>query len=150
MKTKTYFNFLEPSLHTYLNLLLFQKTQHLVQISSRRNEKGYFLYGTVPYDNMMNFIFEKIQKTIGKKLNLLRVYSNLQFPGMDGDFHTDDGELTCMIMIHGDGDFEIKNEKRFSFVENSLIIFDASKSHKGHAPSKDYRITLAFKTREII
>ena len=48
-------------------------------------------------------------------------------------------------MVVGEGPFEIKNEGKTKFIENRLIAFNAKKWHKGNAPKKGIRITLAFK-----
>ena len=40
---------------------------------------------------------------------------------------------------------QIKNEGKTKFIENRLIAFNAKKWHKGNAPKKGIRITLAFK-----
>ena len=85
-------------------------------------------------------------------IKIIRAYANLQFLGMDGSWHTDDGEQTCLWMAteslpKGSGEFKTKKEKiKFEF--NKLIIFDAKTIHKGMAPKEinTPRITLAFKT----
>ena len=68
---------------------------------------------------------------------------------MNGDWHYDDGEMTCMYMVTGDGNFEIKDEASVLFEENKLICFSTEKLHRGLAPSKGTRITWVTKT-EII
>jgi cupin superfamily acireductone dioxygenase involved in methionine salvage len=78
---------------------------------------------------------------------------------MNGDFHTDDGDTTVLLMItptliNNSGCFQIKenNEKinTINFVKNKLIIFPAKWEHKGCAPIEKNipRITLAFKTEK--
>jgi hypothetical protein len=47
-------------------------------------------------------------------------------------------------MVTGEGDLELKDSK-IIFKENNLIILDSSKLHRGRAPKKGVRITLAFK-----
>ena len=78
------------------------------------------------------------------------MYINIQHPNMNGSFHSDDGELTCLYMVtqtlENSGHFEIKDEEKINFVQNRLITFDAKKLHRGIAPDKGVRITLAFKT----
>ena len=111
-------------------------------------------------DDMVRYLCEKIQRVQGKPIEILRVYFNVQHSGMDGDWHEDDGDVTYLLMITktlqpGDGCFEIKEKnkiKKIHFVQNRLIYFDSSMSHRGRSP-KEYeiepRITLAFKTKEI-
>ena len=75
---------------------------------------------------------------------------------MDGDWHTDDGKNTILLMVtktlkNGSGDFQIKIDNKInkvSFVQNRLIFFDASFQHRGLAPKElnTPRITFAFKT----
>lgn len=116
---------------------------------SRAGKTSDFLQGQVPFDSLMDFIFFKIRNILGKNLKLLRVYTNLQYSNMPGDYHTDDGHMTCLYMVNGEGDFEIKDESKIKFEEDKLILFDAKKHHKGNAPKKGDRITLAFKTEFI-
>ena len=130
-------------LQSYLRFI-----NYIIQ-QSREVESAEFLQGQVPFDPLMDFIFYKVQKALGKNLKLLRVYTNLQYPSMHGDYHVDDGHITCLYMVNGEGAFEIKNESKIEFEEEKLILFDAKKPHKGNAPKKGNRITLAFKT-EII
>ena len=101
---------------------------------------------------MNNFLFTKLQKTLERKLDLIRMYINVQHNDMVSDFHADDGEVTCLYMasntIEGSGAFEIHDEIVIPFVQNTLVCFAAQKLHKGHAPLNidQPRITLAFKT----
>ena len=80
------------------------------------------------------------------------MYINIQHNDMVSDFHADDGEMTCLYMasdtIQDSGEFEIHDEIKIPFVQNTLVCFQAQKLHKGHAPLniEQPRITLAFKT----
>tara|TARA_Y100000401_G_C8215707_1_gene170726 strand:+ start:128 stop:373 length:246 start_codon:yes stop_codon:yes gene_type:complete len=78
---------------------------------------------------------------------------------MDGDFHIDDGDHTVILMItptlkKNSGEFQIKENnkklKKVSFVQNRLIKFPSSWTHKGCAPIEKNtpRITLVWKTKE--
>jgi hypothetical protein len=138
-------NFLSSDLNEHLNNYLKNSIQFKLQKSSEIDEQ-YFLMGIFPYCPLMDFIFNKIKKNVKMNLKLERCYSNLQFPKMDGSFHIDDGDITCLYMVHGEGPFEIKDNDKIIFKEKRLIVFDAKTPHKGHAPKKGYRITLAFKT----
>ena len=71
---------------------------------------------------------------------------------MNGVFHKDDGDITCLYMVtksrkNNDGSFEIEGDKKIQFIQNRLICFDSNKMHRGLAPNKGIRITLAFKTK---
>jgi len=147
MKTIIIDNFLPEDLNDFLKHYLRYNTNFSLQSSCIENKEKIFLMGILNFCPLMQYIFLKIKKTLNLNLELIRCYSNVQYPNMDGDFHADDGKVTCLLMVKGEGPFEIKNEKKINFKENRLIIFDAQKLHKGHAPKKGYRITLAFKTK---
>jgi hypothetical protein len=147
LKTIVKKNFLGVELNNFLSSYLTY-INYIVQQSTQDN-KSDFLQGQVPFDPLMDFIFLKIQKILKRKLKLLRLYSNLQYSCMPSDFHIDDGDLTCLYMVTGDGDFEIKNKEIIKFEKDKLILFNAKEPHKGNAPRNNKRITLAFKTELI-
>lgn len=97
-------------------------------------------------------IAKKIGKLFNHDISVLRAYANLQFTKMDGEWHTDDGQTTCLWMAtkslpKGSGELEIEKQKiKFDF--NKLIMFNAKLKHRGKAPKafNTPRITLAFKT----
>tara|TARA_R100000908_G_scaffold63063_2_gene43255 strand:- start:1084 stop:1548 length:465 start_codon:yes stop_codon:yes gene_type:complete len=99
------------------------------------------------------WVAEKLVKEFGYDINIVRAYANLQFTGMNGEWHTDDGETTCLWMAteslpKESGEFQTKDKKvKFDF--NKLIMFDSKKAHRGMGPKKlnTPRITLAFKTK---
>jgi hypothetical protein len=104
-------------------------------------------------------VSEKIKKTVDYKLNFLRQYINVQHKDMNGSFHSDDGQITFLLMSSktlkpGSGQFQIKvnnndnDIQSVDFIQNRLVMFDASWQHRGMAPleSNTPRITLAFKT----
>jgi|TARA_R110000796_G_scaffold17076_1_gene52834 hypothetical protein len=142
-----YDNFLEPDLLDYCHKY-FRNDTHFKFQKSDKVDSNFFLMGLPPHDCLIDFIFFKIKIVSQRKLELLRFYTNLQFSNMDTDIHTDDGKVTCLFMIAGQGDFQLNNEK-IPFKENRLILFDAGTPHKGHPPDTGYRITLAYKTNEI-
>jgi len=83
----------------------------------------------------------------------LRVYANIQFPGMDGVMHFDDGDMTAIYMVTEtlegyNGVFEYIEDGQYEvikFVQNRLILFEGNK-HKGMAPKEgNPRVTMAFK-----
>ena len=96
---------------------------------------------------------------------LERAYLNAHTHGLEPHIHRDDGDVTILYMVCGEGDFKLikdfslvnkkddqtaeiqpKEIEEFKFEENKLILFDAKTPHKGEAPKKGMRITLAFKT----
>jgi|TARA_R110002020_G_scaffold102695_1_gene240949 hypothetical protein len=147
LKTIIKKNFLGKEMNGFLQSYLKYINYRIQQ--SRGGKTSDFLQGQVPFDSLMDFIFFKIKNILGKNLKLLRVYTNLQYSNMPGDYHIDDGHMTCLYMVNGEGDFEIKDESKIKFEEDKLILFDAKKPHKGNAPKKGDRITLAFKTEFI-
>ena len=155
MKTLVYKNFLGEEMNTFLKRFLYyidyrvHSSLQTIKGDVLVDEGNDFFMGQVPFGPLMEFIFIKIQNRLNKKLKLLRGYTNLQYPGMEGSYHADDGDITCLYMVAGEGDFEIKNEKRFKFIEDDLILFHASKEHRGHAPKKKHRISLVFKAKII-
>ena len=104
--------------------------------------------GLPPHDSLIDFIFYKIKTISQKNLHLLRFYTNLQFSNMIANTHVDDGQITCLLMLEGEGDFELGQEV-IPFKENRLILFNSKTPHRGRSPKKSYRITLAYKTNEI-
>ena len=160
METKIINNWLDKDLVNFIDEKCLFGIPHYWGHDSEKiwsiNSKDFFyIAGLSPQDNLWGFLFYKLKKTLNLNLDLIRMYVNVQHQGMGGKFHTDDGDLTCLYMVtktlqKGSGCFEIKNEKKINFVQNTLIAFDASKEHVGHAPDeKEVRITLAFKTKII-
>jgi len=103
-----------------------------------------------------------INSLVGKDIEFLhgvkscgfsRVYANIQYPGMDGAMHTDDGDMTAIYMISntlgsGIGSFEYIEEGKcesIDFVQNRLVLFEGN-IHRGLAPKElNPRVTVAFK-----
>lgn len=107
-------------------------------------------------DPLINFVITKLKFDFfkdNKNFNVLRSYINIQHQGMDGDWHTDDGNMTALWMPcesnNNGGEFEIiiNNEiQKINYRFNQLIIFNANQKHRGLA-FNDFkpRVTLAFK-----
>ena len=102
-------------------------------------------------------LFPHLIKHFKYNIEIIRCYINLQFTKMDGEWHQDDGEITCLWMAtqtlpKGSGTLQLKNKREdVKFEFNKLVMFDAKRPHRGLAP-KEFntpRITLAFKTRKI-
>lgn len=155
MKNEIIDNWLEPFLSQYLKEHFKYKIPHWWgHVSDPQETNMMYNCDLNPNDTMNAYLFNRLCFSLNKKLKLIRMYLNIQHPGMEGVFHTDDGTITCIYMVtdtlKNSGYFEIKNEKKIEFIHNRLIAFDAKKWHKGHAPKKDIRITLAFKCKEEI
>jgi len=142
-------NWLEKDLHEFLKFKYLHNTPHYFnqRTSPKTDLNSYFYISELKQEDLMNsFLHVKIEKIINKKLNFLRTYLNVQHVNMNGAWHTDDGEITCLYMVTGNGNFEIQNEASVLFEENKLICFDAKKIHRGLAPNKGVRITWTTKT----
>lgn len=149
-------NFLEKDFIKYLEEIFVFHTPHYYNQRAAANSTSFFYVSTMnTNDILINYIIKKIKNQYNFK-EILRSYLNIQFNGMDGDWHQDDGSKTILLMItntlrKNSGEFQIKinNEiKSIDFVQNRLICFDSSNFHRGLAPKEINvpRITLAFKT----
>jgi len=145
-------NWLEKDLHEFLKFQYLHNTPHYLSQKSNRfenltSDNCFYISEFNQKDLMNSFLCLKIQKTINKKLKFLRTYLNIQHVNMNGSWHIDDdAEITCLYMVIGNGNFEIKNETSILFEENKLICFDSKKIHRGLAPNKGTRITWTAKS----
>ena len=151
METKIIDNWLDKDLVKYLNhYFLYEFPHYYGHKSVDENKDCFYMSMLNPKDALNNFLFYKLKNTLNKNLNLERMYINIQHPNMNGSFHSDEGDITCLYMatktLNNNGHFQIKGEGKIDFVQNRLIAFDAKKLHRGLAPTNDVRITLAFKT----
>jgi len=156
-------NFLENDLSKYLEKH-FLEVPHYFGHSSLGSGIGAPFYKSDLnlYDPLIQFLCFKVQKQINYKIGFLRVYINVHYVGMPGEFHKDDGDTTILLMTSktlqlNSGQFQIQinndinNIQSIDFVQNRLIIFPAEWNHRGLDP-KEYstpRITLAFKTKKV-
>ena len=163
MKTQVIDNWLDPHLvefldknftfdrpHSFGNLSLNPDVNP--SVSQESFYKGFYKHVLNPHEAINKYLFYKLARTLKLNLGLIRMYLNVHWKGMNGTFHIDDGDLTCLYMatktLMGDeGCFEIKGEKKYEFVQNRLIVFEAGKEHRGMAPYDGVRITLSFKTK---
>lgn len=138
-------DWLDEDLANYLKTLYTYNFPHFYGHSSTKG-KGAVFYSTYfdQKENLNKFLIYKLKQTIKIPFTIKDMYLNIQHPGMEGEFHKDDCSLTALYMVTGEGNFEFKDRK-IAFKENKLIIFDSSKLHRGRAPKKGIRITLAFK-----
>jgi hypothetical protein len=150
-----YKNFLDKDFIYYLSNHYLINMSHRYGHASKPGEtKGVFFYTEVHDDPVTNFVtFNLINKFNINQFK--RVYINLQFNGMDGGWHKDDGDKTYMLMVtptlkHNSGCFEIKENNKthkIQFEQNKLVVFNAKALHRGMGPIEKNtpRITLAFK-----
>ena len=156
-------NFLEDDLSKYLEQY-FLEIPHIFGNSSLGSDKGGSFYRSSlnPYDPLIKFLCLKIQKQAERILEFLRVYINIHYSNMPGNFHEDDGDTTFLLMTSktlqkGSGQFQIQINNNINdiqsidFIQNRLVIFPAQWKHRGLDPIEHGtpRITLAFKTQKV-
>jgi len=103
----------------------------------------------------IKYMCRKISReVIQSDCQFIRVYANIQFKGMDGTFHCDDGDFTVLYMVtptlKGSGQFQYKHDGEITgvdFIHNRLVWFAGSSlEHRGMGPDTDLpRVTVAFK-----
>jgi hypothetical protein len=160
-----YKNFMDEDFITYLSNYYLINVLHRYGHTSRRGTGGKTFFATeVDHDVVSNFVTYKLRKKFGVN-QFNRIYINLQFNGMGGDWHLDDGKKTYMLMVtptlkKDSGCFEIcdtltpepPTEKtkihKVAFEQNKLVIFTAKLWHRGRSPLEvnTPRITLALKS----
>jgi hypothetical protein len=148
-------NFFEKDLINFLNDYFLNLPHYYGHSSTGNSEKFYTHHFNV--DNpLINFLCTKINKNI----KILRVYINIQYNNMNGEFHTDDADTTYLVMVSntlekGSGQFQLINKNNeiqsIDFIQNRMIFFTSNLKHRGLAPLEKNtpRITLAFKTIKI-
>ena len=153
MKTKVIDNWLDKDLAEFLKKYLLFDFPHYYGHKSQPEDKTSF-YSTycIEGEPLNAFLIYKLKQTIKKPIDILRMYINVQHLDMNGNFHKDDGDVTCLYMasqsVSKGCEFEIENDKKYKFVNNRLIMFDSQKAHKGWGPlNHTPRITLVFKTK---
>ncbi len=148
-------NWLDKDLaHKVSNFLLNQKYRYQESSTNKTGPLFFSSHFDIKNNKDIRSLFPLLIKQFEYNIEILKVYANLQFNGMDGRWHDDDGEVTCLWMAtkslpKGSGEFKTKKESiKFDF--NKLIMFDAKQIHKGMAPKElnTPRITLAFKTQK--
>jgi hypothetical protein len=154
-------NFLENDLIIYLEKY-FLEIPHYYGHTSIKDGIPFYSSELDMYNPLINFLCFKVNNFINDKISFLRVYINVQFKNMNGDFHTDDGDITALLMVSktlkkNSGEFQIKlnnsenNIDKIDFIQNRIIKFNSNLEHRGLAPIEELvpRITLAFKTKKI-
>ena len=145
----------DPLLIAHLNDFILKSKMNL-QCSDEGDGSQFLQTNFSLEDPLIQYLAIKIFNSFDEKIknkSVRRAYANIQFAGMDGCFHKDDGDYTGLLMVSktldkGDGCFVTEKES-VDFVSNRVIVFNAKEKHKGNAPkdnSKGPRITLAFKT----
>jgi|TARA_R100001460_G_scaffold13824_3_gene31196 hypothetical protein len=156
MIVEEYKNFLDKDFLDYLAKHYLFKIHHRYgEASIGGITKSIFFSTEVHNDEVTNFVTYKIFKKF--KINKYqRIYINMQFNGMDGSWHIDEGDKTHMLMVtptlkKDSGLFEIKDNDnkihQINFEQNKLVVFNSKLLHRGLAPTEigTPRITLVFK-----
>jgi hypothetical protein len=148
-------NFLEKDLIEYLEKLFIYNTPHYYGHASNEKSNKFYCSNLNTEDTLIKYLIIKLKKNF-KFNQVIHSYINIQYNEMNGDWHSDVGSHTIILMItktlkKDSGQFEIKdNEKinKIDFIQNRLIYFDATKQHRGMDPKEinTPRITLVFKT----
>lgn len=156
-------NFLEKDLSTYLEQYFLEIPHNFGWTSKGLGQGSPFYQANLnPYDPLIKFLCLKVQRQVNYKVGFIRVYINIHYSNMPGDFHEDDGDTTFVLMTSktlqkGSGQFQIQinndieNIQKIDFIQNRLIIFPALWKHRGLDPVEHAtpRVTLAFKTSKI-
>jgi hypothetical protein len=154
-------NFLEEDLKIFLEHYFLSIPHNFGWSSAKETKNPFYQSNLNMQDPLINFLCLKIQKQVSYNLFFLRTYINIHYSDMPGDFHSDDGDTTFLLMTSktlnkNSGLFQIKinnndNEiQSIDFIQNRLIIFPAKWKHRGLDPIEKAtpRITLAFKTQK--
>jgi hypothetical protein len=87
------------------------------------------------------------EKTLGRKLKLERINTNIQFPGQESTFHCDGSsdEWTFLVFIHyfwkteWGGEFICQTDEQsyigIPYLPNNGVLFRADLEHRGSAPN---------------
>jgi|TARA_R110002020_G_scaffold217950_1_gene425745 hypothetical protein len=106
-------------------------------------------------DFHIKYMCRKLSREVLKQnCQFVRVYANIQYNGMDGTFHNDDGDFTVLYMVTPtlkfNGQFQYRQDGKIidvDFVHNRLVWFSGKDlDHRGLSPDTDLpRVTVAFK-----
>ena len=154
-------NFLDFSFLNYIEDYFLYKTPHYWGHTSTIDSNNPIYISKLSQDNIIvDYIYQKInQEIINLETEILSVNTNIQFNHMQGELHSDNCDVTALLMITnkssiGGGEFEyvVKNNKteRIEYKPNRLIVFNSKIGHRG-LPYHDNnpRITLAYKLKII-
>lgn len=168
---KFFDNFLTPSEIQYVDNFIENSKWAYGHTSGDRETITTPFFSKMDLDKFFNdFLFDKIQKLVGKNLILNRNYTHIQTFGQDGGYHTDDTEkdtftfciwipsLTEEELEHAQGEFLIKppGEKFVACIDiilNRGVFFPSNYLHKGMAYNRLFhqkRCCITWKMKEII
>ena len=168
-------NWLSPDLIDYLyKTFLFYTPHEFKEVSREANyqehstKNRFYSYDfesrqkpTANFNALIDYLKFKINNTFfnGTFPEYERINLNIQFPTMEGDWHTDFAEetqgvgTTFLLLLSpkdpaGGGAFFYKEKddiKEIEYEQNQLIIFGAKILHRASLFKQQPRVTLAFK-----
>lgn len=153
MSVTTIDNFVSPEFVKGLRSTIMLDRKHSFNMSS----VGIFPFYSVDFDikePIVDNILIKINKALNTSYIAKRVYANIQYSGMDGTWHTDDGDVTALLFLNEPlegGNFEIRLQKEEKQIieplPGRLVVFEGKNLHRGLSSSTLAipRISLAFK-----
>jgi hypothetical protein len=150
-------NFLDLDFCRFYNNIILKETPHILTNTSNFNkEKSFYKI----YHDPNSFILNRyIQEKIEKQFNVvnLNTHVNIQYRGMDGEWHPDPTDYTFLVMTSetGSGNFQIIKDieankiTEVEYVQNRLVYFEGKYLHRGLAPTQNHkaRITVAFRVK---
>lgn len=160
MKIITIDDFLDINYLNKFNSYCLNEIPHSWGQSNKNSAMAFYYHHFEKYNNKVNKIYSDItdkifKKILTKKPILERSYINIQHEGMDSEFHTDDGDITVLLMVtptpkKGGGEFQYIDKQdsiqSIPYKQNKLIVFKSDIEHRGLAyKERNPRITLAFK-----
>ena len=158
---KTFDDWLDTSFCTSLDEYILTYTPHRYGQYANRDVEGQntFYYSDCSFDDFhIQYLREKIKECLGRKVEFVKVLTNIQYQGMDSAFHSDDGDLTAIYMVSptldDSGFFEYKDKgyrtiNKVGFRQNRMIMHD-NVEHRATSPNTVRpRITIAFQMKNI-
>jgi hypothetical protein len=149
-------NFLDETLINMLNGRILYFPMTYTGCSNDGESTTFFNRDFDMKDILTEYLCRKVQETVDWGVGFQRVYANIQFTDMPGNWHVDDGTDTFLLMTSrtlekGVGTFELETGEKSDFIQNRLIRFNANVKHRGNPPNsnKDPRITITFKTERL-
>ena len=146
-------NFVSPEFINGLRSTILLDRKHAFNMTSN----GVSPFYSVDFDTkepIVEKLVKQINSEIGGNYTVKRVYANIQYAGMDGTWHTDDGDVTALLFVNEQvegGNFEIRipgeETTLVSPIPGRLVVFEGKHLHRGLSSSTLAvpRISLAFK-----
>lgn len=146
-------NFVSPEFISSLRDTIMLDRKHAYNMTSNGTSPFYSVDFNIK-EPIVEKLVKQINSTIKSSYSVKRVYANIQYAGMDGTWHTDDGDVTALLFVNQElegGNFEIRipgeETTLISPVPGRLILFEGKYLHRGLSSSTLAvpRISLAFK-----